>query len=88
MSGGPTPQSRSVAAQCRAFPSPGSLLDFFFFLNFIGIELMCNVVLVSGILESDSVIRIHASVLLQFYYLYRLLQSIEWSSLHSAVGPY
>lgn len=28
---------------------------------------MCNVVLVSGILESDSVIRMHASVLFSFF---------------------
>lgn len=46
---------------------------------------MCNVVLVSGILESDSVIRIHASVLSQFLYLYRLKRVLEWSSLHSVV---
>ena len=47
---------------------------------------MCNVVLVSHIQESDSVIRIHVSVLFQFLYLYGLLQS--WFMGLQRVGHY
>ena len=37
-------------------------MDILFF-NFIGVELIYNVVLVSGVQQSDSVIRIHISTL-------------------------
>ena len=40
-----------------------------------------NVVLVSGVQQSDSVIRIHVSILFQIHFPFRLLQSIEQSSL-------
>ena len=43
----------------------GSLVVFFNFLFYIGIYLINNIVLVWGIRQSDSVIRIHASILFQ-----------------------
>ena len=44
-----------------------------------------NVVLVSGVQQSDSVIHIHVSILFQI--LFPILQNIEQSSLCSTVGP-
>ena len=41
---------------------------------FIGVELIYNVVLVSGVQRSDSVIHIHISTLFQIIFHYRLLQ--------------
>ena len=46
-----------------------------------------NVVLVSGIQQSDSVIHIHVSILFRIISPFRLLQSIEQSSLCYTVGP-
>ena len=46
-----------------------------------------NVVLVSGVQQSDSVIHIHVSILFQILFPFRLLQNIEQSSLCSTVGP-
>ena len=47
-----------------------------------------NVVLVSGIQKSDSVIHIQVSILFQILFPFRLLQNIEQSSLCYTVGPY
>ena len=44
--------------------------------------------LVSGVQQSDSVIQIHVSILFQILFPFRLLQSIEQSSLCYTVGPY
>ena len=63
--------------------------DFFFF-NFpfyIGVQLINNAVLVSGVQQSDSVIHIHVSILFQILFPFRLLQNIEQSSLCCTVGP-
>ena len=46
-----------------------------------------DVVLVSGIQQSDSVIHVHVSILAQILFLFRLLHSIEQSSLDYTVGP-
>ena len=46
-----------------------------------------NVVLVSGVQQSDSVIHIHISILLQVLFPFRLLLNIEQSSLCYAVSP-
>ena len=46
-----------------------------------------NVVLVSGVQQSDSVIHIHVSFLFQVLFPFRLLQNIEQSSLCYTVGP-
>ena len=46
-----------------------------------------NVVLVSGVQHSDSVIHINVSILFQILFPFRLLQNIEQSSLCYTVGP-
>ena len=46
-----------------------------------------DVVLVSGVQQSDSVIHIHASILFQILFPFRLLQNIEQSSVCYTVGP-
>ena len=56
-------------------------------LFYIGVQLINNVVLVSGVQQSDSVIHIHVSILFQILLPIRLLQNIEQSSLCYAVGP-
>ena len=46
-----------------------------------------NVVLVSGVEQSDLVIHIHIVILFQIILPFRLLQNIEESSLCYTVGP-
>ena len=46
-----------------------------------------NVVLVSGIQQSDSVVHIHVPIIFQILFQLRLLQSIEQSSLYCRVCP-
>ena len=60
---------------------------FFNFLFYIGVQLINNVVLVSGVQQSDSVIHIHVSILFQILFPFRLLHNIEQSSLCYTVGP-
>ena len=48
---------------------------------------MNNVMLVSGVKQSDSVIHILVSILFQIILPFKLLQSIEQSSLCCTVGP-
>ena len=52
-----------------------ALWEALFFL--IGVELIINVVLVSGAQHSDSNIHIHIPILFQILFPYRLLQNIE-----------
>ena len=47
-----------------------------------------NVVLVSSVQQSESVIHIHIFTLFQILFPDRLLQSIEESSLCYTIGPY
>ena len=47
-----------------------------------------NVVLVSGVQQSDSVRHVHVSIVFQILFLIRLLQNIEQGSLCCTVGPY
>ena len=49
---------------------------------------MNKVVLVSGVQPSDSVTRIHLSILLHILFLFRLLHNIEPSSMCYTVGPW
>ena len=49
----------------------------FFFIFYIGVHLIYNVVLVSGVQQSDSVIHLHIFILFQIIFPYRLLQSTE-----------
>ena len=65
-----------------------TLNSFFFFLIFIGVQLIYNVVLLLGVQQSESVIHIHISTLFQILFPYRPLQSTEQSSLCYTVGPY
>ena len=63
-------------------------LSFFSFLKFyIGVQLIKNVVLVSGVQQSDSVIHIHVSIRFQILFPVRLLQNIEQNSLCYTAGP-
>ena len=48
----------------------------------MGEQLVNNVVLASGIQESDLVIHTHVSILFQILFPFRLLQNIEQSSLY------
>ena len=52
---------------------------------FTEVQLIYNVVLVSGVQQSDS--DIHMYILFQILFHYRLLQGIEYSSLCYTVGP-
>ena len=63
--------------------------SFIYFLKIcIGVQLIYNVVLVSGVQQSESVIYIHISTLFQILFPYRPLQSTEQSSLCSTVSAY
>ena len=57
------------------------LFIYMYILFYIGAQLINNVLLVSGVQQSDSVIHIHVSILFQILFPFRLLQSIEQSSL-------
>ena len=46
-----------------------------------------NVVIVSGVQQSDSVMHIHVSILFQILFPFRLLHNIEQSFLCYTVGP-
>ena len=61
--------------------------NYFKNLLYIGAELINNVVLVSGVQQSNSVIHIHMPILFQILFLFMLLQNIEQSSLCYTVGP-
>ena len=61
-------------------PGPGSLISLITLSlqkNFIGVQLIYNVVLVSSIQQNDSVTHIHVSTLFKIIFPYRSLQSIE-----------
>lgn len=59
------------------------------FLNqFLLEQLIQNIVLISGIQQSESVIYIHISTLFWIIFPYRSLQGIEQSSLYCMLGPY
>ena len=47
------------------------------FLLFIGVQLIYNIVLVSAVQQSESVIQKHISTLFLFFVPYRPLQSVE-----------
>ena len=55
---------------------------FFNFLFYIGVQLIYNVVLVSGIQQSNSVIHMYVSILFQILFPYRLLESIVPCVIH------
>ena len=47
-----------------------------------------NVVLVSGVWQSDSIIHIYVSILVQILFPFRLLHNIEQSALGYTTGPW
>ena len=49
-----------------------NLGNYFYFLFYIGIELISNAVLVSGVQQGDSVIRICVSILFQVLFPFKL----------------
>ena len=59
----------------------------YLFIYLFGVELIYNVVLVSGVQQSNSVIHMHIYILFPILFHYRLLQDIEYSSLYHTVGP-
>ena len=63
------------------------LIYFFNFLFYTGILLINNVVLFSGVQQSDSAIHILGSTLFQVLFLFTLLHNTEQSSLCYTVGP-
>ena len=60
----------------------------YFLINFIGVQLIYNVVLVSVVQQSESVMHTHISTLFQILFPCRSLQSIEQSFLCYTVGSY
>ena len=56
-------------------------------ISYIGPQLINNVVLVSGVQQSDSVIHIYVSIVFQILFPFRLLHNIEQSSLCYMVSP-
>ena len=57
------------------------LILFLNFLFYIGVQLINNVVIVSGGRQSDSVIHVHVSILFQILSPFRLLGNTEQNSL-------
>ena len=55
---------------------------------FIGVQLIYNVVLVSALQQSESVIHIHVSSLFYILFLYKSLQSLQQSSLCYKISHY
>ena len=81
------PVSPALAGRFLTTVPPGKSQDLKkIFLFYIGVELINNVVLVSGVQHSDSVHHIHVSILFQMLFPFRLLQNIEQCSLCYAVG--
>ena len=60
----------------------------FFFLIFIGVQLLYNILLVSAIQQSESAIRIHISPLFWISFPFKSPQSDEQSSLCYTVGSH
>ena len=54
---------------------------FFNFLFYIRVQLIKNIVIVSGVQQNDSLIHIHVSFFFQIIFPYRMLHNIEGSSL-------
>ena len=74
--------------QCRRVPFLHTLSSIFFGLIFNGVYLICNVLLVSAVQKSESVIHICISTHFQFLFPYRPLKNIEQNVLCYRVGPY
>ena len=62
-------------------------LFFIKFLFYIGLQMINNVMIVSGEQQRGSAIHIHGSIYLQTPLLCKLPYNIEWSSMCYTVGP-
>ena len=60
---------------------------FFSFLFYILIQLINNVVVVSGVKQSDSVLNMYVSILFKILFPFKLLCNTEQSSLCYTIGP-
>ena len=78
-------QGSPVSPKSEGLHVAGNPVIYLFF-NFIGAYLIYNVVLVSGVQQSDSVIHIHIFILFQILFPLRLLQNNELHSLCYTVG--
>ena len=65
---------------------PENIRFYLFFIIFIRVQLIYNV-LVSGVQQSDSVIRMHMFIPFYILFSYKLSQNVEQSSLCYSVGP-
>jgi len=60
-------------------------ISLFFFL--IEVQLVNNIVLVSGVQQSDLIIHMYVQIFFKILFHYRLLQDIAPSSLHYTINP-
>ena len=83
----PLPAQISDVSACSGWIqlSKPQCIYLFKFLFYIGLQLIYNVVLVSGVQQSNSVI--HISILFQVLFPFKLLQNIKQSSLCYTIGP-
>ena len=79
-------EGQEVIIMRKVLPDQITLVLFKKFL--IGLQLIYNAGLVSGVQQSESVTHIHISILLQILFPYRPLQSIKQHSLFYTLGPY
>ena len=72
----------------KIYVLPYALHNYFFKKNFIGIQLLYNVVLASAVQQGESAIWVHITPRLWIFFSFRSPQSTEQSSLCSTVGSH
>ena len=68
-------------------PDSSLLCHIIVFFLYIEVQLINNLVLVSGVQQSESVTHIHESIHFQIFFKVTLLWNIEQSSLYYTIGP-
>ena len=68
-------------------PDSSLLCHIIVFFLYIEVQLINNLVLVSGVQRSESVTHIHESIHFQIFFKVTLLWNIEQSSLYYTIGP-
>ena len=68
--------------------SVNSFFSRIFFLIFIGVQLLYNVVLVSAVQQSELATRVHISPFLKIFFSFRSPRSIEYSSLSYTIDSH
>ena len=68
-------------------PDSSFLCHIIVFFLYIEVQLINNLVLVSGVQRSESVTHIHESIHFQIFFKVTLLWNIEQSSLYYTIGP-